>query len=416
VESTAAESRTASTPGDEPVRLTYITPELSTAAPTVLHTGMSVARFYSMHAMGIVFPVTAALLTFGWRALGLVALVLSCCAAATAIWRRVGRRGDQLHYSHVLYLGALLALTLPAHLFSWSVAEPPTPDGTWTLVAAAAFVLVILSWLLGGAGSGRIHPAVLTFLFITVLFRDLLVPHGVLQPHNLFFGDVAQTGPRTQVLPREPWLRTPPNADFDAPYREPASRRLITYTTGTDRPPLASLSLEDLLRDRMPPLEDLIVGGQPAPIGQASAIAVIIGGLFLLYHGLIDYRIPLLTIVSAYVTLLVLPIPLAITTDDVVWRWLPLRDPGAGFAMAATFVHYELLAGPLLLVAFFFATTPACRPMYRRGRAIYGVLIGIAAAALQLYFDVASGPFLAMLAVSLLTPTLDRLFRPRPLV
>jgi Na+-translocating ferredoxin:NAD+ oxidoreductase RnfD subunit len=69
-----------------------------------------------------------------------------------------------------------------------------------------------------------------------------------------------------------------------------------------------------------------------------------------------------------------------------------------------------------LLMIFFLATAPALRPMARRARVIYGLLVGILAAGLQLYASISYGPYLALLIVSLLTPLLDRFFRTRPLV
>ena len=78
-------------------------------------------------------------------------------------------------------------------------------------------------------------------------------------------------------------------------------------------------SLETLLRDGMPPLEDLIVGGHPGPIGISCQIAVIIGGLFMLYRGVIDHRIPLLIILSMYVAILVLPVPIEIEISGQRW-------------------------------------------------------------------------------------------------
>ena len=106
---------------------------------------------------------------------------------------------------------------------------------------------------------------------------------------------------------------------------------------------------------------------------------------------------------------------MAVTENIRHWRTLGLHA-GVGWPVAITFISYELMAGPLLFVAFFLAAGPGARPMTRRGRAVYAVLIGAAAAAAQLYLDVSYGPYLALLVVGLLTPLLDRVFLPRPLV
>ena len=88
--------------------------------------------------------------------------------------------------------------------------------------------------------------------------------------------------------------------DHNAVASVPASQFLSEYTTGRVSPDRVWLSLEGLLRDRLPPLEDLILGAHPGPIGTTSAIAVIVGGLLLLYRGVIDYRIPLLIVRDNY--------------------------------------------------------------------------------------------------------------------
>ena len=93
-----------------------------------------------------------------------------------------------------------------------------------------------------------------------------------------------------------------------------------------------------------------------------------------------------------------------------------MGQPGVSGAAVLSFACYEMLAGPLLLTAFFLATSPAVRPMPRPARAIYAVILGVASAGAKLYLSVSHGPYLALLAVSLLTPLFDRLFRPRPLV
>jgi electron transport complex protein RnfD len=99
-----------------------------------------------------------------------------------------------------------------------------------------------------------------------------------------------------------------------------------------------------------------------------------------------------------------------------VRHWRALGRSGVGLSVATTFVSYELMAGPLLFVAFYLASAPGVRPLTRRGRAVYAILIGIGTAALQLYLDVSYGAYLALLVVGLLTPLLDRIFKARPLL
>jgi len=305
---------------------------------------------------------------------------------------------------------------LPAHL---ATARPigDSPPHLWAILIATGLALAILCWLLGGVGSGRIHPVLVTYLLLVIFFEQTLVPTGILQRNHLVTGDVTDTLPaRTVSTGNDPWYAAPLASSHPAIEVDPASHRLWLFTTGTLQPDRSWLSLEGLLRDRMPPLEDLIVAGQPGPIGAASAVGVLIGGLFLLYRGLIDYRIPVLIVLSAGLAFLILPMPVVIREDAPQWRWMVVRDSAVDMATVLTFVNYELLSSPLLFMAFYLATAPAVRPMTRRGRTIYAILVGIGTAVAQLYASVSFGPYLGLLMVSLITPSMDKWFCAKPLV
>ena len=378
--------------------------------------GIDVAGFYETHFMGAVFPLSSGLLLYGWRGAATVCAVVGSAALSVMLWRRIGPRGRTLHYSHALWLALLLALMLPAHLATGSAPSPGEPP--WPILLVAGLMLVIVVWLFGGLGGGRVHPVLVTYLLLIVCFADLLVPRRVLNRDHVLTGDILQAATVDARAERnEPWFRrlhSPADADY---YQETASERLSRYTSGREAPPRRWLPLQGLLRDSMPPLEDFVLAGQPGAIGTSSVIAVIIGGLFLLYRGVLDYRIPLLVCLSAFAALLVLPIP-SVIADAPHWRWAALRQPDIGWAVAITFANYEIMASPLVFMAFFLASSPAVRPMTRRGRTIYALLLGGGAAALQLYLpmnSVSYGPYLALLIVSLLTPALDRIFKVRPL-
>jgi Na+-translocating ferredoxin:NAD+ oxidoreductase RnfD subunit len=429
-ESGSASANISSTPRPSPLEYASLPPRTPNGSRLDLtHSGIDVSKYTSMHVLGALFPVTAGLMLYGGRALGALLLVVGGAAVGVFLWRRVGGRGCQVRYDQSLWLALLLGLTLPAHLFSaGNPAVAASGQATfanhpavWPILPGAGIALVAFIWALGGTGSGRIHPVLVAHLLVVVLFQDMLVPHYVLQRQAIFSGDVLNAplptaGDDDSMRTKPPWTSQIGSTPGDATWSEPAARRLETYTSGLAAPERRWTSLESLLRDRMPPLEDIIVGGQPAAIGNGSAIALIIGGLFLLYRGLIDYRIPLLIFVAAAICLMVLPIPIVITEDSEHWRWLAMRAPSVGPALAITFANYELMASPLLLCAFFLATAPSVRPMTRRARTIYALLIGAFAAVFQLYVSVSIGPYLALLAVSLATPTLDKLFPPKTLV
>jgi Na+-translocating ferredoxin:NAD+ oxidoreductase subunit D len=381
-------------------------PILLDAHPGLTHGGIGSSHFYLEHAVGALFPIIAGFFLFGWRAMLVVAGICASTLLGVLLWRNVGLRGGQIKASQSLWLAVLLAMMLPAHL-----ASSPSAPALWPLIPAAGLILTMAIWLLGGPGSGRIHPVLVTYLFLLAVFTSTLTPQSVLGRNHLFRGDVLHAEP---VTTDEPWSQA--KSTFDALARDRASTALTPFTAGTQSPERTWLSLEGLIRDRMPPLEDLIVAGHPAPIGFGSAVAIIIGGLFLLYRGLIDWRIPLLIFVSAYIAFIFLPIPIVITEAGPQWRWLAMRDSAVGWPLGLTFVHYELFAGAIPFMSFFLATTPAARPMARRARALYAILIGITAAVFQLYFSAGNGAYFAMFGVSLLTPMLDKLFRPRTLV
>ena len=254
-------------------------------------------------------------------------------------------------------MALLLALALPGHLLM--------PGGTtWPIVPAAGILVVVLAWCLRGLGSGRVHPVVAAYLVLVILFQPILTAHFVLKPEHLVRGDLFRADEIDTSVPRTvPWIyqRQIPDDGRDAlDDPDPAALQLTAYTSGHAQPDRFSLSFQMILRDRLPPLEDLILGGEPGPIGAGCTLFVIIGGLFLLYRGLIDWHIPMLAALSAWVAFCILPIPVVITDMGTQWCWLAWRHRYLDWPTGLTLANYELLASPLLFVAFFWP--PARKP------------------------------------------------------
>jgi Na+-translocating ferredoxin:NAD+ oxidoreductase RnfD subunit len=382
------------------------------AAPTPLHSRIHVRTYLALQLVGAAFPLAGGFLVFGWRAVGVTAVVVFTALATAIFFQRIGWRGRQVKLIHVFWLAILVSLMLPAHLFAWGALDGRI---VWPLLPAAGITLTMLSWLLGGLGGQRVSPAVVTVLILFALFHGLLTPRYVLRADRLFWGDLLRADP----TPRDsgsPWLSRWAGSPYDSTQTDPTGDVLLAYTSSQQRPDRSSLTMQMLIRDRMPPLENLIIAGQSSAIGSASAAAVILGGLFLLHRGLIDFRIPLFGTLSAMAALLILPVPIIITNTTTDWHWLAFRDHYLGWALDLTLVNYEILASPLLLTLFYLANTPGLRPLTHRGRSIFAIALGIVSAIFMLYASAAVGPYIALLAVSLATPTLDRLIHPRTLV
>lgn len=393
---------------------------LTDPKPTPTHCGLSVASLYARLFPALLPSLVAASVLLGWRSLASFGIVLASTFFAVLFWRFVGQRGKGMLLWHTLYLAALLGLLMPAHLARNFLPSTASPDAGWPLLVAAGFLLAFFYWLLGGVGA-RCHPVAATVLVLFLIFPRAMTPTSVLTRGYLFKGDLLDAAPPTSLVTdptqQDPLLSLfPTSSQPDALLITPASSRLSEYTRGTIAPDGSWTTLDSLIREHLPPLEDLIVGGHPAPVGLASLIAVLAGGLILLHRGGADWRIPFFILASAFFSFLSLRIPLVVSPAGSIWHWLPLKEHGVSLSTLITFASYQIAAGPLVFSAFFLATSGASCPTSRRARVVYALLVGVASAASQIYLSVAYGPFVALVLLSLISPLLDRALRPKPII
>ncbi len=127
-------------------------------------------------------------------------------------------------------------------------------------------------------------------------------------------------------------------------------------------------------------LWDLAMGAVPGAIGETSAIAILVGGAYLLYRGHIDWRIPSGVIAGAFVA-----------------SWMMGTDP-----------LYGILAGGLMLAAVFMATDMVTSPVTRMGRILFGVVVGGLTIVIRHYSVFPEGVTFAVLAGNALVPLIDR--------
>lgn len=135
-------------------------------------------------------------------------------------------------------------------------------------------------------------------------------------------------------------------------------------------------------------LGDLFFGNVPGSMGEISALAIIIGGIYLLVRRAADYRI--MASALAVFTLLIAVSGLVVYPDDVFM-----------------YTMYHLLSGGLLFGVVFMATDPITSPYTRQGRLIYGALIGALVAIIRLFGALPEGMVFALVIANGFVPLID---------
>ena len=205
-----------------------------------IHGGDSVQR----NMYGVLLALLPVLLSsfwfFGWGAVKITCVsVLACMAVeyATGRWL-LQRKASTLSDGSAIVTGVLLAINLPSNLPLWMV------------VAGAVFAIGVVKMTFGGLGCNLFNPALAARAFMLVSFPAAMTTWPLSgQP---FFTTDAQTGATPLTLIKE-----------------------------------AAQTGNASLLDKLPPLEDMLIGCTGGSMGEVSALAVLMGLAFLLFKRII---------------------------------------------------------------------------------------------------------------------------------
>lgn len=358
---------------------------------------------------GLILPFIAALGLFGWRVGATALLVLLGTLMGRAMLGQLHSWAAAPERLSLTAYALLITLYFPATLFD--IDQGLFDDNAhWPALMGAGLLLALCAWIIRRSGTARFHPVPCTLLLIALMGgTGLLETHRVLQREDIFVGDVLGPALPRSTATAEPWYgATPVEKRMVWEVSPTAAERLSDYLRGVAPVGRPAQTIPRLVSDDLPPLEDLVIGGHPARAGCASAVAVMIAGLFIVYRGIVPFRVPLLMLAACYATLMIVPLPAVVGHDEVMRRWLMPFNHRVGWAMGITLIHYILAASPILLTTLMLAVLPGVRPIGLRASVvfalIYGVLCGVCTAFISFHY----GAILALALTQLLTPTLDR--------
>ena len=308
---------------------------LTVAPGPFLHCGNSVQKIYLDFCIALVPALAAGYLLFGLRTLLIAAVCAATAVVADMICQKITDRPLTPGDFNALYMGLLFALLMP----------PTVP--LWIPVVGVAFAVVIGKHFFGGLGTNPFSPVLIGLMVVRLSWSDDV--SRWIMPHSTGSAAVNAMEAPVEILKK-----------FGAAFVQDVSAR------------------------------ELLLGLVPGPIG-VCALAVLVGGIFLLVRKRICITVPAGFLVGVYAF--------------AAWKYG--ADPAA-FAPPM----FHVLAGSVMLGAFFLATDFSSSPVTLPGKIIFGLGCGAMTMLIRTFGAWPDGVILAVLLMNLTTPLLDRI-KPR---
>ncbi len=171
---------------------------------------------------------------------------------------------------------------------------------------------------------------------------------------------------------------------------EPGTLKTIGVDAVTQATPLAAAKFHTA---PLASIRDLFIGNVAGCVGETSALAALIGGLYLVLRRVADWRQPAGMIGAS------------LAFAAIAHYIAPARFVGPG---------YHLMSGALMFGAFFIATDYVGAPVTPGGRLLFGVGAGVLVMVIRLFGGYPEGVMYAILIMNALTPLIERWTLPTP--
>ena len=284
---------------------------------------------------------------FGLPVLILTLVSIATCLLTEYLIQRFMLKGNvSITDGSALITGLLLAFNVPANL------------PIWILMIGAFVAIAIAKMPFGGLGKNPFNPALVGRVFLLISFPVQMTTWPKPTPIWNLGADVI-TGPTPLGILKE----------------------------GVKN----GQAVGDLMTE-MPSYVDLLFGQMGGSFGEVSAIALLIGAIFLLIRKVITWEIPVFFLLTAFLF------------SGIFY----LVDP-------STYANpcFHLVTGGLMLGACFMATDMVTSPTSRWGMIVFGVGCGLLTIIIRLFGAYPEGVSFAILIMNAFVPLINKGFKPR---
>lgn len=266
----------------------------------------------------------ASVFFFGIRAAIVCIVSVLASMLFESLWNMLLKKKNTINDLSAAVTGLLLAFCLP----------PSIP--LWAVIIGDAFAIIIAKGFFGGLGQNIVNPALAARAFLLACW-----------PVDMTY--------------------------FTKPFEKLFAPDVVSSAT----PIAEGMDKVNLL--------DLFIGNCAGCIGEVSALAIIIGGVYLLIKKRIDFVIPASYILGVGVI---------------------------GFILGNGFL-FSMLSGGVMLAGFFMATDYVTSPVTSKGQLIYGLIAALITVVIRKYGSYPEGVTYAILISNIITPLIDKYVHPK---
>ncbi len=278
--------------------------------------------------IALVPAMIASVILFGFRAAVVILTCVASCVLSEYLSRRVMKRPQTVGDLSCVVTGILLALNLPVTI------------NPFIAIFGGVVAIVVVKQMFGGIGQNFVNPALTARIILLNSFPSRMTH----------------------------WVQ---------PFDYAATADAVTSAT-----PLGILKEGG---GELPSYLDLFLGNTGGCLGETCALALLIGGIYLIARRVISPVIPVTYLATA-----------------AVFSALFGRDP-----------LFDLLSGGLMLGAFFMATDYTTSPLYFWGRVVFAIGCGALTMVIREFGSLPEGVSYSIILMNILTPLIERYIKPQ---
>ena len=292
--------------------------------------------------LALVPALLVSVVVYGLSVLYVTAIAVASCVVVEYLIQKYLVKGNPtIGNLSAVVTGLLLAFNLPAGI-PW-----------WIIVIGSVVAIGVAKMTFGGLGHNPFNPALVGRVFLLIAYPVQMTSFPEIQP---VIGGIADT-----------FSGATPLAAIKSGAMEVVDANLVS----------------------------MFGGFNSGSMGELSAAALLIGGLYMLWRRVITWHSPV-----------------AVLGSMAAFAFIVALMQGGGAELYALPL-FHLLAGGAMLGAIFMATDYVTSPMTTKGMVIYGIGIGVITMVIRLWGAYPEGMSFAILLMNAVTPLINKYVKPR---